>query len=145
MTKPRCAIVAVVWSVLGGCAVEEADHDGASEPAVADASARVSWHAGTFRQLPALEDDLASFVAALPHPRDGGYGTLSANRTAAFTALLDAMFATIDDNRADGARGDWCAVQALADDAGYQLYRFRDTASGRWFVYGRDRTSFGQA
>jgi hypothetical protein len=144
MTNPRC-VVAVVWLGLAGCTVGEVEPPDEREPEAAEANGRVSWHAGTFRQLPSLEDDLASFVAALPHPRDGGYGTLSANRTTRFTAMLEAMFATIDDNRDDGARGDWCAVQALADDAGYQLYRFRDTATGRWFVYGRDRTPYGQA
>jgi hypothetical protein len=108
-------------------------------------SERTSWHAGSFRTLPAERDDLVAFVARLPHPNAGEFGRVSPARAARFRALLDAMFEAVELGQADGRLPDWCAVQALAQDAGYELSRFRDTDSGRWLLFGRDTTRFGQA
>src|SRR5205085_9139127 len=46
---------------------------------------------------------------------------------------------------ADGSTGDWCGVKTKAATAGYAIRRFYDNGTGRWFVYGYDTTSFGQA
>lgn len=109
-----------------------------------DAGPRL-WHRGTFRYLPALSGDLIDLVGALDHPNEGGYGKLSANRSEAFGLFLQALFAAIDASLLDGDSADWCEVLALADDAGYELFRFYDTSVERWLVYGRDRTAYGQA
>jgi hypothetical protein len=105
----------------------------------------VFWHAGNFRYLDSVTDDLVSFVQGLDHPNSAGYGKLSSTRKANFNAFLDAMFAAIDASLADGNTGDWCGVKTSAAAAGYAIRRFYDTASGRWFVYGYDTTSFGQS
>lgn len=118
----------------------------------APASGQTLWHAGNFRKLPTIPvtvppapADLVGLVTALPHPNSGAYGTLSASRTTKFQVFIDGLFAAIDDSLADGNTGDWCAVKAQAADAGYEIFRYRDTPSGRWLVYGRDKTTFGQA
>ena len=109
-----------------------------------DAAHRL-WHLGTFRYLPSISGDLVDFVGDLEHPNAGGYGKLSANRRQAFEKLVVALFSAIDASLLDGDSADWCGVQALADDAGYELFRFYETREERWLVYGRDRTSYGQA
>jgi hypothetical protein len=111
----------------------------------APARGQTLWHAGNFRQLPSVQADLVATVAGLAHPNAGAYGTLSTSRTQKFLVFLDGLFTAIDDSLADGDTGDWCSVQAQAADAGYAVRRFRDTVTGRWFVYGYDTTSFGQA
>src|SRR5262245_61677112 len=108
-------------------------------------SAAVLWHAGNFRYLDSMSADLVPFVEALPHPNQGNYGKLSNTRKANFNALLDALFAAIDASLIDGNTGDWCAVRTRAAAAGYNVTRFYDTSSGRWFVHGYDTSSFGQA
>jgi 3D (Asp-Asp-Asp) domain-containing protein len=105
----------------------------------------VYWHAGNFRYLDALSGDLVTFIQGLDHPDGGGYGKLSSTRKANFNAFLDAMFTAIDASLADGNTGDWCGVKSSAAAAGYAIRRFYDTASGRWFIYAYDTTSFGQA
>jgi hypothetical protein len=107
----------------------------------------VFWHAGNFRYLDAITDqDLLTFVStSLTHPNNGGYGKLSSTRKANFNAFLDALFTAINDSLADGSTGDWCGVKTKAATAGYAVRRFYDTGSGRWFVYGYDTTSYGQA
>lgn len=104
-----------------------------------------SWHAGNFRFLEATSGDLVTFVQGLEHPKQGGYGKVSSTRKGNFNAFLDTLFAAINASLIDGNTGDWCAVQASASSAGYAIARFYDTGSGRWFVQGRDTTSFGQA
>jgi hypothetical protein len=103
------------------------------------------WHSGNFRYLTSQSGSLVTFVDGLSHPNAGGYGRVSSNRTANFNAFLDALSTAINASLADGNTGDWCGVQASAADAGYALRRFYDTATGRWFIYGYDTTSFGQA
>jgi 3D (Asp-Asp-Asp) domain-containing protein len=105
----------------------------------------VLWHAGNFRYLEAVSGDLVTFVQGLTHPNSGGYGKLSTTRKTNFNAFLDGLFAAINDSLADGSTGDWCGVQTKAANAGYAVRRFYDTATGRWFVYGYDTTSFGQS
>lgn len=108
-------------------------------------SASVLWHAGNFRYLEPMSDDLVNFVQGLQHPKSQGYGKLSSTRKAYFNALLDSLFAAIDASLIDGNRGDWCAVKSRASAAGYAIFRFYDAESGRWLVYGFDTSSFGQA
>jgi 3D (Asp-Asp-Asp) domain-containing protein len=105
----------------------------------------VFWHAGNFRYLDDMSGDLLSFVQGLQHPNNGGYGKLSTTRKGNFNTFLDALFIAIDDSLADGSTGDWCGVKTKATAAGYAVYRFYDTVTGRWFVYGQDTTSFGQS
>jgi len=135
--------------VLVGCAGcevgEDLTGDLAGEAPGAREVERVYWHAGTFRTLPALHGELIAFVDALPHPNSGGYGRVSTARAQRFRSFLDAMFEAIDLGLRDGNLPDWCAVQAAADDAGYELRRFRDETTGRWLLYGSDRTAYGQA
>jgi hypothetical protein len=111
----------------------------------AQAASTVLWHAGTFRVLEDMSDDLVTFVQGLEHPNSGGYGKLSSTRQAHFNLFLDALFAAIEASLADGATGDWCGVKTQASAAGYAIARFYDTDSGRWFVYAYDTTPFGQA
>jgi hypothetical protein len=111
----------------------------------APARGQTLWHAGNFRRLPSEQADFVAKVAGLAHPSAGAYGMLSASRETKFQIFLDGLFTAIDDSLADGDTGDWCGVQAQAAAAGYAVRRFRDTVTGRWFVYGYDTTSFGQA
>jgi hypothetical protein len=111
----------------------------------APARGQTLWHAGNFRKLPSIQAELIPTVAALAHPNAGAYGRLSATREQKFEIFLDGLFTAIDASLADGATGDWCGVQVQATDAGYAVRRFRDDVTGRWFVYGYDTTSFGQA
>jgi len=108
---------------------------------------RVYWHAENFRYLDAEEHDLLDYVgdANLPHPNEGLYGRVSDGRKDRFNALLDSLFAAIEASLNDGNTGDWCDVKNKAAAAGYEVIRFYDTASGRWFVHGRDKTRYGQA
>ena len=103
------------------------------------------WHAGNFRYLDAESGQLLTDVGNLAHPAQGGYGRLSSTRTDKFNLLLNALFQAISDSLVDGNTGDWCDVKVKAANAGYDLIRYYDTDSGRWFVHGRDRTSFGQS
>lgn len=105
----------------------------------------LSWEAGVFRYLPSMTGDLVTFVSGLPHPNSGGYLPLDATRTTNFNAFLSAMFTALSQTLADGATGDWCGVQTAAAAAGYALARYYDTTSGRWFLYGYDTTTAGQA
>ncbi|WP_375767858.1 hypothetical protein NR798_40255 [Archangium gephyra] len=107
--------------------------------------AQTLWHAGNFRYLPSTSGSLVTFVDGLSHPNSGGYGKVSSTRTTDFNAFLDGLDTALDDSLADGDTGDWCGVRALASSAGYEVQRFYDTATGRWFIYGRDTTAFGQA
>ena len=103
------------------------------------------WHAGNFRYLDSMTGDLLTFVQGLQHPNNGGYGKLSTTRKGNFNTFLDTLFTAIDDSLADGWTGNWCDVKTKATTAGYAVYRFYDTTTGRWFVYGQDTTSFGQS
>src|SRR6185503_15761869 len=105
----------------------------------------VFWHAGNFRYLDSVTGDLLTFVQGLQHPNNAGYGKLSTTRKSNFNTFLDALFTAIDDSLNDGSTGDWCGVKTKAATAGYAVYRFYDTVTGRWFVYGEDTTSFGQS
>jgi hypothetical protein len=89
--------------------------------------------------------DLESLVTTFEHPNQGGYGKVSSSRKADFTAFVNALLQAIDESLADGDTGDWCGVNTKADDAGYAVYRYYDTATGRWFVYGNDTTVHGQS
>jgi len=109
------------------------------------ATSTVLWHAGNFRYLNALPDKLLTYVDTLPHPTGGAYRKLSSTRKASFNLFLDALFKAIDDSLADGSTGDWCGVKAKAADANYEVIRFYDTDTGRWFIHGYDKTSDGQA
>lgn len=102
-------------------------------------------YAGALRHLPALRGDLVQAAGELDHPREGGYGTLTVARAERFDTFLDALHQTLAQTIADGRAGDWCAVRTLADAAGYRLSRYRDEASGRWFLFGEDQTQFGHA
>jgi hypothetical protein len=104
-----------------------------------------TWHTGSFRLLESVSADLVTFVQGLEHPRQRNYGKLSSNRKANFNTLLDTLFAAIDASLLDANGGDWCAVKSKASAAGYDIVRFYDNDSGRWFVHGRDTTAFGQA
>jgi hypothetical protein len=103
------------------------------------------WHAGNFRYLDTESGRLLEDVGNLAHPTQGSYGRLSSTRTDKFNLLLDALFAAIDESLIDGDTGDWCDVKVKAANAGYSVIRYYDTDSGRWFVHGRDNTSFGQS
>lgn len=103
------------------------------------------WHAGNFRHLNAESGKLLEDVGNLSHPANGEYGRLSPDRRDRFNTLLDALFAAIDNSLIDGDTGDWCDVKVKAATAGYEVVRYYDTDSGRWFVHGRDRTRFGQS
>jgi hypothetical protein len=92
-----------------------------------------------------MAGDLESLVAGFEHPNEQGYQTVSPARKADFTAFVIALLKAVDDSLTDGDTGDWCAVTAGADAAGYALQRFYDKATGRWFVYGRDTTADGQS
>jgi hypothetical protein len=112
----------------------------------------VYWHAGNFRYLDERIADLEAFAVALEHPyrlkslpSEGGYGKATSDRKAKFNDFLKSLFGAIDATMQDGATGDWCGVRAKASLAGYAVERFYDTASGRWLVYGYDRTANGQA
>jgi hypothetical protein len=105
----------------------------------------VLWHAGNFRYLNAMTDSLLTYTGNLQHPTARGYGKLSSTRKANFNLLLDSLFTAIDNSLDDGATGDWCGVKTKAANAGYEVVRFYDTDSGRWFVHGYDKTSFGQS
>jgi hypothetical protein len=94
--------------------------------------------------LESVSADLITFVESLEHPYQEGYGKLSITRKANFNALLDTLFSAIDASLMDG-NGDWCLVKARASAAGYAIKRFYDIDSRRWFVYGYDTSSFGQA
>jgi len=109
------------------------------------AASAVFWHAGNFRALEDMSGDLVTFVQGLEHPNSGGYGKLSSTRTEHFNLFLDALFTALEASLADGSSGDWCGVKTKASAADYAIYRFYDTASGRWFVYAHDTTPFGQA
>jgi hypothetical protein len=102
------------------------------------AASTVVWPAGNFRHLEDMSGDLVTFVQGLEHPKIGGYGKLSQTRQANFNLFLDALFTAIEASLADGATGDWCGVKTKASAAGYAIYRFYDTDSGRWFVYAYD-------
>jgi hypothetical protein len=105
------------------------------------------WHAGNFRYLTAEAGSLHDYVDGLvpPYRPEGGYGKVSSARAQRFNLFLDVLFAAIDDSLDDGLTGDWCGVRNKAAEAGYEVVRYYDTVSGRWFVRGRDATSFGQA
>ena len=103
------------------------------------------WHAGNFRYLNAESGSLLQDIGNLAHPAQGGYGRVSSTRRDKFNLLLDALFTAIDNSLVDGDTGDWCDVKTKAANAGYDVIRYYDTDSGRWFVHGRDRTSFGQS
>ena len=115
-----------------------------SNPALRS-SATVLWHAGNFRYLESISADLVTFVQGLEHPFSQNYKKLSSTRKGNFNAFLNSLFAAIDASLIDGNSGDWCAVKSAASAAGYAVFRFYDTGSGRWFVHGYDTSSFGQA
>jgi hypothetical protein len=100
---------------------------------------------GKLSLLGRLSGDLVTFVQGLTHPNNGDYGKLSSTRKTNFNAFLDALFTAINDSLADGSSGDWCSVKTKATTAGYAIRRFYDIESGRWFIYGYDTTSYGQA
>lgn len=135
--------------VLAACGDPAGDGDAGADAAIHDGAgsdaAALLWYAGTLRALPSVEADLITFVDGLEHPEAGGYLTLDGDRAGRFDAFVDAMLAAVDASLADGRTGDWCAVQALAADAGYGLQRFHDEATGRWLLHGRDLTAAGQA
>ena len=106
---------------------------------------RTLWHEGSFRQLNAESGKLLEDVGNLSHPENGEYGRVSPDRRDKFNALLDALFTAIDNSLIDGDTGDWCDVKVKAANAGYEVIRYYDTDSGRWFVHGRDKTRFGQS
>lgn len=112
------------------------------------------WHEGNFRYLPAPRSgDIAAFVASLEHPDDVSYVPLSPTRGGYFNAFVTALLAAIDASVQNGDNGDWCGVMAAADRAGYAVERFYDNGidpatnspRDRWFVYGYDKTTAGQA
>lgn len=133
------------FAAAGPRAPESRGHGRAASAHTSTLQSTVLWHAGNFRYLDSVSGDLVTFVQGLEHPNDGGYGKVSTTRKANFNAFLDAMFTAIEDSLADGSTGDWCGVKTKAGNAGYAIRRFYDTDSGRWFVYGYDTTSFGQA
>jgi len=103
------------------------------------------WYEGTFRYLPAVQANLVAFVGDLSHPNQGGYGKVSSSRAGKFDTMLKALFEAIERAHVDGALPDWCGVRELAAQAGYELQRFREEATGRWLLYGWDTTTYGQA
>src|SRR4051812_20161241 len=135
----------VLLGTAGPLPPKSSGRAGAAAAHASPLQSTVFWHAGNFRYLPSVSGDLLTFVQGLAHPNSGGYGKLSTTRKTNFNAFLDALFAAIDASLADGSTGDWCGVQTSAAAAGYPVRRFYDTATGRWFVYGYDTTSFGQA
>lgn len=104
-----------------------------------------NWDSDNFRYLAKTEDDLLSFVQRLSHPKAGGYGKVSSTRTTDFNTFVDALLTAINQTVANPSTGDWCDVKDKASAAGYAVQRFYDQGTGRWFVYGYDTTSFGQA
>jgi hypothetical protein len=134
------ALVACGFTCLACSGVKASD-----EPRAHQAQTRTLWHAGSFRHLPSMTGDLEALVATFEHPDEGGYGKLSRLRAADFTVFVDSMLDAIDASVVDGDTGDWCGVMTRADAAGYAVQRFYDTATGRWFVYGNDKTADGQS
>ncbi|HVG37776.1 MAG TPA: hypothetical protein VM870_00730, partial [Pyrinomonadaceae bacterium] len=63
----------------------------------------VLWHAGNFRYLSAMTNNLLTYTSNLQHPTAGGYGKLSSTRKANFNLLLDSLFTAIDNSLVDGA------------------------------------------
>jgi hypothetical protein len=113
-------------------------------PTPPSSSVRTFWHAGNFRQLNAESGKLLEDVGNLSHPANGEYGRVSSDRRDRFNTLLNALFTAIDNSLIDGDTGDWCDVKVKAASAGYEVVRYYDIDSGRWFVHGRDKTRFGQ-
>jgi hypothetical protein len=103
------------------------------------------WEEGSIRVLPAIEVDLVEHVLSLEHPNEGDYVVLEAERQASFEALLTALDTALALTLSDPEAADWCGVLELAEAAGYEIHRLRDTATGRWLVYGADTTAGGQA
>jgi hypothetical protein len=130
----RAAFISLIWLV--GC--------GDAGPTVESSRSALLWHAGVFRYLPSQSANLETFVGGLSHPTSG-YGKVSTQRTTDFNTFVDAMLQAIDDSNADGSMGDWCGVITAAGDTSYDIHRFYDTGTGRWFIYANDNTSFGQA
>ena len=105
----------------------------------------IPWEEGSFQALPLIEADLVEHVLSLEHPTDGGYVPLGPERTASLEVLLDAMDDALVTTLADPEAADWCGVLALAEDAGYELHRFYDTATSRWLLRAADATPEGHA
>lgn len=143
--KLNSCILLVATASLLSLLIAQTSHRAAAPAFAAPLQTTVFWHAGNFRYLDSMSGDLLTFVQGLQHPNNGGYGKLSTTRKANFNAFLDTLFTAIDASLVDGSTGDWCGVKAAATTAGYAVYRFYDTTTGRWFVYGQDTTSFGQS
>jgi hypothetical protein len=102
------------------------------------------WESGTFAQLPLRGvGDLATFVDGLAHPES--YTALTAARTLQVQAMFDAIQTAITAMAVADCRVNWCAAVDVASAAGYQLGRFHDTVSSRWFIVGEDGAGTGQA
>lgn len=143
--KLNSCLLLLAAASLFSLIIAQVSHRAEAPAYAAPVQTTVFWHAGNFRYLDSMSGDLLTFVQGLQHPNSGGYGKLSTTRKGNFNAFLDALFSAIDASLADGSTGDWCGVKTAAATAGYAVYRFYDTTTGRWFVYGQDTTSFGQS
>lgn len=151
LTSPKALLLLAAALLLAAGVRLPAAESGSLGPAATRLAARppraVLWHVGNFRYLDVEPGPtpLVEFVDNLYHPAGATYGMLSVDRKLRFNLFLDALFAAINDSLADGSTGDWCGVKNKAATAGYTVRRFYDSESGRWFVYGKDATQFGQS
>lgn len=104
-------------------------------------AATPDWEDGPFRYLPSMEADLVAYVDELAYPNDGAYVVLDEPRRAS----VDAFWQALAEAAQMPGDSDWCGVLDLAEAAGYELFRFRDTVTQRWLLHARDATADGQA
>jgi hypothetical protein len=133
----RLLRLAVVVVLLGGSSTgTQAFHPPALPP--------LQWEAGSFAHLPLRGvGDLATYVDSLAHPES--YTALTAARATQVRAMFDAIHSAITAMMAEDCSVNWCAAVAAASAAGYQLGRYYDTVSSRWFLVGEDGAGTGQA
>src|SRR5690349_11795310 len=129
-------------STLGVLAVLAVGCGSTPTPQIGSNQSALLWHAGNFRYLTGQSGDLVTLIDNLQH-YGVSYSTISSSTD--FDAYITALFQAIADSLNDGSTGDWCGVKDKAATAGYAIYRYYDTANGRWLVYSYDNAGHGQA
>jgi hypothetical protein len=104
-------------STNGGAAAAGGGGDGGGVPTH-------PWEDGSFRTLPAISAPLVDWIDALEHPESGEYRYFTEDRVNAFDVFFDAVLEATDVMVVDPDEVNWCALQDLADEAGYALRRF---------------------